>query len=131
MPEMGESVSEGTVLEWLKAVGDTVEEGETVIEVSTDKVDAEVPAPASGTIAELLVEPDDVVAIGQVLGRIEPSGTAGGRRCIETDRRQRTAGGSPRSTTEMPRRRRSHGGPRRLKGWIFRRSPGRAPADES
>ena len=78
MPEMGESVSEGTVLEWLKAVGDTVEEGETVIEVSTDKVDAEVPAPASGTIAELLVEPDDVVAIGQVLGRIEPSGTAGG-----------------------------------------------------
>ena len=57
MPEMGESVTEGTVLEWHVAEGDAVDEGDTVVEVSTDKVDAEVPAPASGTITKLLVSP--------------------------------------------------------------------------
>src|SRR5436190_249108 len=72
MPAMGESVTEGTVLEWLKQAGDPVEEGETVIEVSTDKVDAEVPSPVSGTLTETLVEPDDTVAIGQALARIQP-----------------------------------------------------------
>jgi 2-oxoglutarate dehydrogenase E1 component len=74
MPEMGESVSEGTVLEWLKQPGDSVEEGETVVEVSTDKVDAEVPSPVSGTLTETLVEPDDTVAIGQALARIQSGG---------------------------------------------------------
>ena len=67
MPEMGESVTEGTVLEWHVAAGDAVDEGQTVIEVSTDKVDAEVPAPAAGTITKLLVDPDDVVKVGQPL----------------------------------------------------------------
>ena len=57
MPEMGESVTEGTVLEWHVSEGDAVAEGETVVEVSTDKVDAEVPAPASGTITKLLSRP--------------------------------------------------------------------------
>jgi len=71
MPEMGESVSEGTVLEWHKQPGDEVSEGETIIEVSTDKVDAEVPSPASGVLAEALVRPDDVVKVGQALGRLE------------------------------------------------------------
>ena len=70
MPAMGESVSEGTVLEWAKAVGDAIEADETIVEISTDKVDAEVPAPASGTVAELLVEPGATVEVGQVLGRI-------------------------------------------------------------
>ncbi len=78
MPEMGESVTEGTVLEWLKQVGDSIEEGETLIEVSTDKVDAEVPSPASGSVTELLVEPDDVVKVGQALARIEVGGSGGG-----------------------------------------------------
>ena len=57
---MGESVSEGTVLEWHKGEGDFVEEGETIVEVSTDKVDAEVPATASGTVTKLLVEVDEL-----------------------------------------------------------------------
>src|SRR5213079_2375834 len=70
MPEMGESVTEGTVLEWHVAEGDSVEEGQTVVEVSTDKVDAEIPAPASGTITKLLVAPDDVVKIGQGLAEM-------------------------------------------------------------
>ena len=76
MPEMGESVTEGTVLEWHKQEGDTVEEGETVVEVSTDKVDAEVPAPAGGTITKHLVQPDDVVQVGQALAEMSAGGAS-------------------------------------------------------
>src|SRR3989440_7393915 len=76
MPEMGESVTEGTILEWLKRVGDTVEADEGVVEVSTDKVDAEVPAPASGVLTRILVQPDETVPTGTVLGEIEVNGAA-------------------------------------------------------
>src|SRR5437899_1304802 len=78
MPEMGESVTEGTVLEWLKQVGDEVEVDEGLLEVSTDKVDAEVPSPASGVLAEILVGPDETVPTGTVLGIIDVSGADGG-----------------------------------------------------
>ena len=71
MPQMGESVSEGTILEWAKAVGDSVAEDETLVEISTDKVDAEVPAPAAGTITELLAEAGDTVTVGQVIARMQ------------------------------------------------------------
>jgi 2-oxoglutarate dehydrogenase E1 component len=71
MPQLGESVSEGTVLEWRKQVGDRVRAGEVLVEVSTDKVDAEVPAPASGVLTKLLAEPDQTVQVGAVLGEIE------------------------------------------------------------
>jgi 2-oxoglutarate decarboxylase len=70
MPEMGESVSEGTVLEWHVAEGDPVEEGQTVVEISTDKVDAEVPAPAAGVIAKLLVQADETVEVGKPLAEM-------------------------------------------------------------
>src|SRR5947209_17299857 len=76
MPEMGESVTEGTILEWLKQVGDPVEADEGVVEVSTDKVDAEVPAPASGILTKILVQPDETVPTGAVLGEIEVNGAA-------------------------------------------------------
>src|ERR687898_1484244 len=76
MPQMGESVTEGTVLEWHKQEGDHVEEGDTVVEVSTDKVDAEVPAPASGTITKLLKDQDETVQVGEVLAEISASGVA-------------------------------------------------------
>src|SRR5436305_2358703 len=76
MPAMGESVTEGTVLEWHVSEGDSVEEGQTVVEVSTDKVDAEVPAPASGTITKLLVAVDDTVQVGQALAQLDPNGGA-------------------------------------------------------
>jgi multifunctional 2-oxoglutarate metabolism enzyme len=72
MPEMGESVTEGIVLEWHVAEGDFVEEGDTVVEVSTDKVDAEVPAPAAGTITKLIAKVDDEVPVGAVLAEMEP-----------------------------------------------------------
>ncbi len=80
MPEMGESVTEGIVLEWHVAEGDFVEEGDTVVEVSTDKVDAEVPAPASGVITKLVVQVDDEVPVGSPLAEMEPGeGTAEGQ----------------------------------------------------
>jgi 2-oxoglutarate dehydrogenase E1 component len=72
MPEMGESVTEGIVLEWHVAEGDFVREGDTVVEVSTDKVDAEVPAPADGTITKLLVAVDDEVPVGAPMAEMEP-----------------------------------------------------------
>jgi 2-oxoglutarate dehydrogenase E1 component len=77
MPEMGESVTEGIVLEWHVAEGDFVNEGDTVVEVSTDKVDAEVPAPAAGVITKLLVSVDDEVPVGSPLAEMEP-GEGGG-----------------------------------------------------
>jgi multifunctional 2-oxoglutarate metabolism enzyme len=74
MPEMGESVTEGIVLEWHVAEGDFVAEGDTVVEVSTDKVDAEVPAPTDGVITKLLVAVDDEVPVGAPLAEMEPGG---------------------------------------------------------
>src|ERR671919_30699 len=70
MPEMGESVTEGTVLEWHVSEGDSVDEGQTMVEVSTDKVDAEVPAPAAGTVAKIMVQPDETVEVGKALAEM-------------------------------------------------------------
>src|SRR6266496_1501062 len=80
MPQMGESVTEGTILEWRKQVGDPVEQDETLVDISTDKVDTEVPSPVAGTLAEILVQPDETVPTGSVLCRVAagaaaPSGT--------------------------------------------------------
>ncbi len=70
MPQMGESVTEGTILEWHKGAGDSVQADETIVEISTDKIDAEVPAPASGTVVEVLAQAGDTVSVGQVLARV-------------------------------------------------------------
>jgi 2-oxoglutarate decarboxylase len=72
-PAAGESVTEGTILDWTVKVGDTVAAGDTVVEISTDKVDVELPAPATGTITELLVAAGDTVVVGQVIGRMSSS----------------------------------------------------------
>src|SRR5919109_1845212 len=78
MPPMGESVTEGTVLGWLKQVGERVEADEPLVEVSTDKVDAEIPAPTAGTLVKITVEADETVQVGSVLGEIDPDGGNGG-----------------------------------------------------
>ena len=70
MPQMGVSVSEGTVTKWLKNVGDTIEADEPLLEISTDKVDTEVPANASGVLSEILVQEGETVGVGTVLARI-------------------------------------------------------------
>lgn len=71
---MGESISEATIISWLKNVGDFVDAEETILEVATDKVDSEVPSPVSGTITEIRFQKDDVVAVGTVLALIDADG---------------------------------------------------------
>ena len=70
MPELGESVTEGTITTWLKEVGDEVEVDEPLLEVSTDKVDPEIPSPVAGTLIEILAEEDDTVEVGDVIARV-------------------------------------------------------------
>jgi 2-oxoglutarate dehydrogenase E2 component (dihydrolipoamide succinyltransferase) len=74
MPQMGVSVSEGTITKWNKQVGEHVEADETILEISTDKVDTEVPSPASGVVSEILVPEGETVAVGTVLARIGGEG---------------------------------------------------------
>ncbi|MEO8227949.1 MAG: dihydrolipoamide acetyltransferase family protein [Gemmatimonadota bacterium] len=71
MPQMGESIAEGTLSKWMKKVGDTVKRDEPIFEISTDKVDAEIPAPNAGVLAEILVQEGQTVAIQTVVARIE------------------------------------------------------------
>ncbi|HEV7838298.1 MAG TPA: dihydrolipoamide acetyltransferase family protein, partial [Gemmatimonadaceae bacterium] len=71
MPQMGESIAEGTLSRWLKKVGDEVKRDEPIFEISTDKVDAEIPAPAAGVLAEILVKEGETVAVQTVVARLE------------------------------------------------------------
>ena len=70
MPKMGESITEGTIIEWRKKVGDTVDKDEIFLEIGTDKVDSEIPSPAAGVLVEILAKPNDVLDVGKVIGRI-------------------------------------------------------------
>ena len=74
MPQMGESIAEGTIVKWIKSVGDRVELDEDILEISTDKVDSEIPTPATGVIAEILIQEGTTVPIGTVLALIETEG---------------------------------------------------------
>src|ERR1700678_1002805 len=76
MPAMGDSVAEGTVLEWHKQEGDTIAADETLVEISTDKVDAEVPSPVSGTVVKIHAAEGDTVAVGALLAEISVNGAA-------------------------------------------------------
>ena len=76
MPQMGESITEGTVSKWLKAVGDTIEKDEPLLEISTDKVDAEVPSPAAGKLLEIKVKEGETVEVGAVLAFVGAEGAA-------------------------------------------------------
>ncbi|HEX5426738.1 MAG TPA: biotin/lipoyl-containing protein, partial [Pedococcus sp.] len=79
MPALGESVTEGTVTRWLKNVGDSIEVDEPLLEVSTDKVDTEIPSPVAGVLQEILVNEDDTVPVGADLAVIgDGSGGSGG-----------------------------------------------------
>ena len=76
MPQMGVSVSEGTVTRWLRNVGDAIQADETLLEISTDKVDTEVPSPGSGVLLEILVKEGETVPVGTIVGRIGPGAVA-------------------------------------------------------
>ncbi|WP_040491086.1 dihydrolipoamide acetyltransferase family protein [Xanthomarina gelatinilytica] len=73
MPKMGESITEGTIINWLVSEGDSFEEGDIILEVATDKVDNEVPAPASGTLVKTMYQAKDVVPVGEVIAMLEVS----------------------------------------------------------
>src|SRR5512133_2017956 len=76
MPQMGESIVEGTLTKWLKKKGDAVERDEPLFEISTDKVDTEIPSPAAGTLSEVLVEEGKTVGINTVVARIADGASA-------------------------------------------------------
>ncbi len=102
-PSAGESVTEGTILEWHAQVGDEIKLDETIVEISTDKVDVELPAPATGTISEILVAEGDTVTVGQVIARI----AVGGAAPVEPDAPAAPSGngapnGAPAAASEAP-----------------------------
>ena len=109
MPQMGVSVSEGTITKWSKQVGETIEADETLLEISTDKVDTEVPSPASGVVSEILVQEGETVEVGTVLARI--GGEAGRRRAARRCRARAAA--RARARAASPLRQSSHRRPRR------------------
>ncbi|HLL81577.1 MAG TPA: biotin/lipoyl-containing protein, partial [Longimicrobium sp.] len=76
MPQMGESIAEGTVSVWLKKVGDKVERDEPIMEIATDKVDAEIPSPAAGILTEVVVQEGETVEVGTIVAYIETDVTA-------------------------------------------------------
>ena len=122
---MGESVQEGTVLEWHKQVGDEVAEGETLVEISTDKVDAEIPAPVAGVVAEILAEPDETVQSGTIVARIQP-GAHGDRTGGAEPRRAAVRAAARPAATAARTRRLSRSGSRTRTASTSRAS--RAPA---
>ena len=108
MPQMGVSVSEGTITKWLKSEGDPVAADEPLLEISTDKVDTEVPAPASGVLGPILVPEGETVDVGTPLATIVPAGADAPSRtehrrhralrfCIRGSRRGAAGGGSCRA----------------------------------
>jgi multifunctional 2-oxoglutarate metabolism enzyme len=105
MPAMGDSVAEGTVLEWHKQVGDTVAADETLVEISTDKVDAEVPAPVSGTVSKIHAAEGETVAVGALLAEISTNGdapttTAGNGAAVRPEQATPVSGESPPASAE-------------------------------
>ena len=107
LPALGESVTEGTVTRWLKQVGDTVSVDEALLEVSTDKVDTEIPSPVAGTLLEIKAAEDETVEVGAVLAVIGDEGeSAGGDRLASEPPGSRPTRPTPRPrprTTPRPR----------------------------
>src|SRR5436190_7413357 len=76
MPQMGESIAEGTIVRWIKKAGDTIDRDEPLFEISTDKVDAEIPSPAAGVLAEIRVKEGETVPVNSVVAVITAAGEA-------------------------------------------------------
>lgn len=102
MPKMGESIMEATILQWVKEVGDRIELDETVLEISTDKVDSEVPSPVEGTLVKILHKENDVVAVGQPVAIIEAEGITG-QISIMATRPEVEASTPPKEIVERPK----------------------------
>ena len=143
LPALGESVTEGTVTRWLKQVGDKVAVDEPLLEVSTDKVDTEIPSPVAGTLLEIKADEDETVEVGAVLGVIGDEGesaaapTSGGAEAAEADggaEPERRAGAGEAAEREREPPRPSRGRRRagaRAAGRAGRRSSPAAAGDAS
>src|SRR5207248_1627411 len=88
MPQLGETVTEGTITKWFKSVGDEISEDEPLFEVSTDKVDSEVPSPASGYVAEILVEEGETVDVGTKLAIVSSEAPSGDGKASKEDTKE-------------------------------------------
>src|SRR4051794_7051129 len=95
MPQMGVSVAEGTIVAWRKRVGDWIEADEAIVEISTDKVETEIPSPASGRVSEILVEPGETVDVGSLLARIDAEARPGVAHADEGEEPQVPSSQSP------------------------------------
>src|SRR6476646_3865297 len=102
MPQMGVSVSEGTITRWLKQEGEQIEADEPLLEISTDKVDTEVPSPASGTLTQILVQEGETVDVGTKLGQIGGSATAEAPAAESAPEPEAAAPAEPASPAETP-----------------------------
>ena len=122
MPQLGESVAEGTVIEWLKQEGDRVQRDEVILAISTEKVDAEIPAPASGVLSRILVRAGDVVPVGSTLAFITEGFASGTGIDLGTE--------SPITVPSPPDARAASGGPRVSKSDRFYSPAVRRLADE-
>jgi len=110
MPQMGESIAEGTVSKWIKALGDAVERDEPILEISTDKVDAEIPSPSSGTLVEIVVPEGETVEVGTIVAYIDSEGgapavaaqAAPAQAAVEAAPAAAAASGSPATPAAVP-----------------------------
>ncbi|HKV83429.1 MAG TPA: biotin/lipoyl-containing protein, partial [Ktedonobacterales bacterium] len=102
MPQLGESVNEGTVGRWLKTEGDTVKKDESLVEIITDKVTAELPSPVSGRLVKILVTEDQTVGVGAAIAEIEESGGGATTATTATSSSQTSAGTSSAGPTAPP-----------------------------
>src|SRR5699024_7264924 len=110
MPELGESVTEGTVTRWLKQEGDTVEVDEPLLEVSTDKVDTEIPSPAAGVLTSIVAQEDDVVEVGGDLATIGDAGEESGGGSAQQEEQPAEQAGQPAAQEHEPAQQGSSGG---------------------
>ena len=110
MPQMGVSVAEGTIVEWKKQPGDSVEADEPLVEISTDKVETEVPAPGAGRLKEVLVEVGETVDVGTVLATIEPAAVTADARAAAPAPAEASAPGSPQAPAAAGVEQRQSGG---------------------
>ena len=102
MPQMGVSVSEGTITKWLKQPGETIAQDEPLLEISTDKVDTEVPSPGDGVVTEILVGEGQTVEVGTVLAVIAPAGSAVAEPAAAAAPRRRRGAAAPPEPQYLP-----------------------------
>lgn len=102
MPKMGESVSEGTVIKWHKKVGDKVKRDEIIFEISTDKVDTEIPAPADGILSEILVNEGETIEVGTVVAKLQTEGEEINREEVVVETPQKVSDEVPEQVSKIP-----------------------------